>query len=217
MSVLNKLASALNQRDEVPNQILAEEIASSDDEEAVAELITALTHRDKAIRYDCIKVLYEIGAQKPELIAPYADDFAKLITSRDNRLVWGGMTALGSVVDQAADAVGKHVDAIINATAHGSVITQDWGVRVLAMLVASQAALASKNVRYAERVWPFLLDFLRHCPSKDLPRHAESVLMAVNADNAADLASLLEGRQGELTPAQAKRLEAVLKKLHQAG
>ena len=99
MSVLQKLASALDRSDEVPNQLLAKEIASSGDKVAVQELVDNLANKNKDIQSDCIKVLYEIGDIKPDLIAGYVDTFVKLLGSRNNRLVWGAMTALGAVAN----------------------------------------------------------------------------------------------------------------------
>lgn len=206
MSVLDKLASALERNDEVPNQILAKEIAGAGDKKVVRELVDNLSNKDKAIQNDCIKVLYEIGALKPDLIAGYVDDFVKLLHSRNNRLVWGGMTALGTIAPHKAADIWKHVDAIIEATDHGSVITQDWGVRVL-------ATVSAQDVAYEKRIFPFLKSFLQKCPPKDLPRHAESVLVTVKPNNKADLLSLLESRQPALKAAPAKRLAQVIRKI----
>src|SRR6266513_422108 len=97
MTVLDKLATALNRRDEVPNQELAKEIVRSNDRRAVKELIENLAHKDKNIQSDCIKVLYEVGEREPALIAPYYNEFGKLLDSKNNRLVWGAMTALDSI------------------------------------------------------------------------------------------------------------------------
>ena len=47
MSVLNKLASALERSDEVPNQLLAKEIAASADKVAVQELVDNLANKNK--------------------------------------------------------------------------------------------------------------------------------------------------------------------------
>src|SRR6185436_409694 len=116
MSILNKLASALDRSDEVPNQLLAKDIAASADKVAVQELVDNLANKDKDIQSDCIKVLYEIGTIKPELIAGYVDTFVKLLGSRNNRLVWGAMTALGTVATVDTSAIAKHIDTIIRAT-----------------------------------------------------------------------------------------------------
>jgi len=72
MSVLTKLATALNRRDEIPNQALAEEIVKKHDVSAVRELVDNLSDPDKGIQSDCIKVLYEIGQRDPKLIATIA-------------------------------------------------------------------------------------------------------------------------------------------------
>src|SRR6266545_6708403 len=97
MSVLNQLASSLGRRDETPNQELARDLAAKKDRKGIRELAENLWNKDKNIQADCIKVLYEVGAIEPKLIASYADDFVRCLRSRNNRLVWGGMTALTEV------------------------------------------------------------------------------------------------------------------------
>jgi hypothetical protein len=207
VSVLSKLASALNRSDEVPNQLLAREIAEAGDTAAVQELVDKLSNKDKAVQSDCIKVLYEIGAHKPELIAAYSDKFLDLLHSRNNRLVWGAMTALGAIAPLSTGDIGRRLDDVIRATEYGSVITQDWGIRVL-------AAVAASDESYERRILPFLTTFLKKCPPKDLPRHAESVLPAVNAGNRAAILSILESRRSSLKTAQAKRLEKVIRQIN---
>ncbi len=58
MNVIQKLASSLNRRDEVPNQELAKQIAGKNDKKAVKELIDNLANKSRDIENDCIKVLY---------------------------------------------------------------------------------------------------------------------------------------------------------------
>src|SRR6266481_2323275 len=97
MVIINRLASSLNRRDEVPNQELAKEIILKNDKKAVKELVENLNNKNKDIQSDCIKVLYEIGEQKPSLISDYGKDFITLLDSRNNRLQWGAMTALNAI------------------------------------------------------------------------------------------------------------------------
>src|SRR5512147_2818588 len=97
MSVLDKLAHSLGRRDEVPNQELARDLAARKDKAGIHEIAENLWNKDRNIQADCIKVLYEVGYMEPKLIADYAEDFAKLLRSKNNRLVWGGMTALAAV------------------------------------------------------------------------------------------------------------------------
>jgi hypothetical protein len=206
MSVLPKLASSLQRNDEVPNQELALEIAQSEDKAAVQELVENLKNPSKDIQNDCIKVLYEVGARKPYLIAEYAEAFVKLLQSRHNRMVWGGMTALGTIVDLKAPELWNHIELIIDATENGSVITQDWGIRVL-------SALNVKGEMYEQRIFPFLIKFLKGCPAKDVPRHAESMVVAVNRESVGELLAVVEARKQTLTKAQVKRLNQVIRQL----
>src|SRR5437870_13726233 len=50
MTILDKLASSLNRRDEVPNQQLAMQIVDGNDEKAVKELVRNLRNRDREIQ-----------------------------------------------------------------------------------------------------------------------------------------------------------------------
>lgn len=206
MTILNRLASAQNRNDEALNQALAKEIVESSDSTSVGELIEALTNPNKAIRHDCIKVLYEIGYLQPQLIAPYAADFIKHIRSRDNRMVWGAMIALGTIAHLQAAMIGQHLDTLLHVTETGSVITQDWGIRVL-------AAVSTHDSAYEARIFPFLLNFLEQCRPKDVPAHAESCQVAVNAGNQAQMVAVLEARLPTLTPAQAKRVTKVIRQI----
>ena len=112
MSVLNRIAYFQGRRDEVPNQELARDLAASEDRAGIREIAENLWNREPNVRSDCLKVLYEIGYLKPELVAPYAGDFLKLLGSRNNRLVWGGMIGLSTVAGIAADELYPHVAEI---------------------------------------------------------------------------------------------------------
>lgn len=211
MSVLNDLASAQGRRDEVPNQQLARKLARDADSERAQEdiqvLVSSLKNKNKAIRHDCIKVLYEIGAEKPQLIEQYVDEFVALLTQRDNRMVWGGMTALGSIAALKPRDLWKYRETLIQATQGGSAITQDWGIRVL-------AALCAASETYASNLFPFLMNFLENCPAKDVPRHAESILLgATNRPHQDQLRKTLEGRRSQLTTSQGKRVDKLIQRL----
>ena len=100
MSVINLLSSSLGIRDEIPNQKLAWEIAETENKEAIEELVDNLqNNKDKKIRNDCIKVLYETGYKKPELISKYLKVFVELLGNKNNRLIWGAMIAIDAIVD----------------------------------------------------------------------------------------------------------------------
>lgn len=205
MSVIDKLACALGRRDEIPNQELARELAETGNRMGVREVAENLWNKDKAIQSNCIKVLYEIGYLEPELVAPFATDFVKLLKSRNNRLVWGGMIALSRIGALAADDIFPHVTEIRKAMAGGSVITRDAGVLAL-------AGIASRKPAYNQAIFPYLLEHLRNCRPKDVPQHCEKILLAVNAENKIAFIAMLEKRLEDLQGSQVKRVEKVIRK-----
>ncbi len=204
MSVLNHLASSVGRRDEVPNQELARDLAANKDKTGIREIAENLWNKDKNIQADCIKVLYETGYIEPALIAPYAEDFVKLLKSNNNRLVWGGMIALGVVAKPSADVVFKHLDEIKKAMDSGSVITKDNGVKVL-------ADAASAEAEYNKVIFPYLLKHLQTCRPKDVAQHSEKVLSAVNASNKTEFIKVLEKRMEDLSGAGLARVKKVIK------
>lgn len=53
MSILNKLASALERNDQAPNQLLAKEIVETENRAGVRELVENLGSKNKAIAAAC--------------------------------------------------------------------------------------------------------------------------------------------------------------------
>lgn len=208
MTALDNLACALGRRDEVPNQELARRLVETEDRNGVREVAEGLWHNDRAIQADCIKVLYEVGYLKPELVAAYALDFLKLLKSRENRLVWGGMIALSTIGSLAADEIFPRWEEIRKAMDSGSVITRDGGVLAL-------AGIAAKNTAYNQEIFPYLLHHLQTCRPKDVPQHCEKILQAVNAGNKAEFIAVLEKRLEDLQGTQVKRVQKVIKQAQQ--
>ncbi len=209
MSALDKIAYMQNRREEVPNQQLAAELAKSEDHEGIREIADNLWNKNMNIANDCIKVLYEIGYLRPDLIANYAEEYVKLLQVKNNRMVWGAALALSTVADLSADILFKHVDAIKDAVVNGSVITQDSGLTTLAVI-------ASKNDLYRSEIFPFLLQHLQACRPKDVPPRSEKMLVAVTAKEKSAFVDILSQRLGELTPAQVKRVRRVIKQTEAA-
>jgi hypothetical protein len=209
MSVLSKLAISLGRRDEEPNQELARQLALSEDkfsiESGIRELIEGLKHKDSAIQSDCIKVLYELGMLQPDLIAPHVDTFLKLLNSKQNRLSWGAMIALHAIAEADPDGIYAVLPQILDAADHGSVITRDHAVAILAIL--------GKEKRYAGEAIPLLIVVLKSCPVNQLPSYAEIALSIINSEFKAEFVAVLRMRLPELKdlPAKQKRVEKVLK------
>lgn len=206
MSVVNLLASQLSRNDEMPNIELAHRLANEENYTGIEEIIKNLTCKDKKIQYDCIKVAYEIGQVKPELISKYVLTFIELLKSSNNRLVWGGMTALATITEEASETIMAHLDILKSAMKVGSVITIDKGVLTLAKL----AAVSKEN---NDVIFPILLHHLENCRPKEIPQHSESTLLAVTDENKEELLNVLRKREKYLTVPQLKRVKKIYKTL----
>lgn len=205
MTIIHKLAASLNRKDEGPNQELAVAIAEREDVEAVEELISLLNHKDKNIQSDCIKVLYEIGALRPDLIADYDEAFFKLLNHPNNRLVWGAMTALDAITLHHPAAISSGLAQIVDAADKGSVITKDHAVQILIKLCSLES--------YAGHAFPLLLAQIRQCPTNQLPMYAENATVIINDNNRSAFIDTLATRLSEIDKeSKRKRLEKVITK-----
>ena len=205
MSVIDRLSSSLGRRDEVPNKELAAELSETRDKAAIAELVRNLQNKEKKVQSDCIKVLYEIGEQAPDLISDYCQDFGALLGQKNNRLVWGGMTALNTIVFENPEGVYDLLPAMMEAIESGSVITRDNGIEVL-------AKLSSVNEIHGGITFAILIDQLEECPIKQLPQYAEKALVAVRPQNGIEFREVLKRRYGDLEKdSRRKRIDRVLK------
>jgi hypothetical protein len=204
MSVLNKIAFFQNIRNDTPNQELARELAQSKDQDGVREIVENLQNTEQNIQSDCLKVLYELGYLDPGLIADYVDDFLALLTSKNNRMVWGSTIALSTIADLQADKILEQQALIRQTMEKGSVITVDNGVKIL-------ARAASKKPGESGEIFAYLLTLLETCRPKDVPAHAENILAAVNAGNKDGFLRVITTRMPEMSESQAKRLKKVVK------
>jgi hypothetical protein len=205
MSALDHIAYFQNRRDEVPNQVLARDLANRKDRPGIREIAENLWNKDKGIQADCIKVLYEIGYIQPELVSGYAEDFIKLLKSKNNRLVWGGMIALGTVASLKADLIFAHLAEIQKAMDSGSVITVDNGVQTLALA-------ASKGGKYNKAIFPYLLNHLKTCRPKDVAQHSEKSLPAVvDSSGKKEFIAVLQKRMEDLSGSGLARVKKVIK------
>lgn len=197
--MLERLACRLGRKDEVPNIELAESLCASMDQEGIREIAGGLKSAEASVANDCVKVLYEIGQRKPELIAGYVNDFITLLSSKNNRVVWGSMMALSRIAPLRPEAIHARLPEIITAYYKGSVITVDNSISVFSQLCKA-------NQGYQDEIFPFLLCHLQNCRTKEIPQHAERMRVCIDAGNRNDFLAVLTSRMNELTQAQKARL-----------
>jgi hypothetical protein len=204
VSILDRLASALGRNDERPNVELAEELAAKPDAAAVVELVGALSG-PTAVSNDAIKVLYELGALRPELVAPRVGAFLALLGSKNNRNVWGALQAIEAVTQLVPETVVVSLPAIVSAADKGSVIAKDKAVQILAKLAAAG---------YAEAALPVLLERVENAAPNQFPMYAEAASLVVDAAHRERLARILEARLARIeASAKRVRVEKSLRRL----
>ena len=205
-SIADRLAGALERRDEHPNIALAEDLASSSDVSAIAELADLVREGDTRQRNDAMKVLYEIGARRPDLLASHCGLFLEALGSKTNRQVWGAMSALDTLASLRADEIAAELPKIIDAADRGSVIAKDRCTSILTKLA---------KAGYAERAVPILLERLKSAAPNQFPTYAEQTADVVTATEKPGLIATIRQRLGSMTQkAKRERMEKLLRKLN---
>jgi len=204
MSIIELLASSRGSRKSDANISLAEEIASTGNGAAVSDLINILKHKDRNLQSDAIKTLYEVGYRNPELIAPYCSEFLYLLSSKNNRLVWGAMVGLTCIAHIRHQELFKSLDIIIETVDKGSVITIDCGVDILAKLNQFDA--------YHNTTDPLLMEQLSKCPIKQLPTYVGKALEHIGDHSSEAYLNIITNRLGECDKeSQRRKLEKLLR------
>ena len=206
MNVAKQLASALERRDEQPNIELARKVAATGDPSLVRELVSLLYEGKRAIQNDSIKVLYEIGLLNPTLIAPYCEQFVALLQSKNNRLQWGAMIALGTIVHVETGCISQAITQIVDAADRGTVITKDHAFKILVQLYSKE--------KYAEMAFALLNEQLYKSPVNQLPMYAELAMEVMRQRDKATFIHTLQTRLADVDKeSKRKRINNVLKKI----
>jgi hypothetical protein len=204
--MIEQIASAFGEKEQKRNIELAVLLCETENHKGITEIVDGLNDK-KAVANDCIKVLYEIGYRKPDLIKEYTDVFIKLLDKRNNRLVWGGMTALSTVASLKPKIIEKEIDKIIYAYNNGSVITVDASIVVF-------TAIVSADVEISDQIFLLLIRHLENCRPKEVGQHAEKIYQCINRKNVNSYKQVLEKRYDILSASQQKRVKKLLTKVN---
>lgn len=209
-SIIDQLASSHGRNDEAVNIMLAENIAKKKDATAVEELIGLTQHTKAPIRSDVIKVLYEIAEREPALLKPHFKAILTLLSHKDNRMKWGAMTTLSALSSFDAGLFTKHITAIVDAMDHGSVITRDHGIVILANV--------ARRPSQSDNCLALLFEQLEKAPVNQFPMYAEKTAEVITPSHLQTLIEIIESRQDVMdVPSKKKRLQQLLKKLTPNG
>jgi hypothetical protein len=206
MSALQEISYYQNKRDAVPDQILAKRLADEEDIDGIAEIVENLQNKNKSIASDCLKVLYELGYIRPDLIARYVDNFLGLLKSKNNRMVWGSMIALATIATYKPHEIAAQYELIHEKMKNGTVITIVWGIRLIGNLVGEAP-------EYEEMVMPYVTHLLNTCIPRDVATHGEGLLPMITEQNEHVFRQIFDSRMADMSAAQARRMRGVIKKI----
>lgn len=205
--IAQRLASALGRKDEQPNIDLAIDIANKNDHQAVVALIELIQGKNKDYQNDSIKVLYELGERNPELIADFIPQFITCLSSKNNRLQWGSMAALKSLVNTQEAALYAELENLQEAANKGSVITKDNFIGILVSLMG--------NPDYHDKAFDYLIKQMESCPTNQLPMYAEMAISSINQLTKTVFIDTLNARLDEIEKeSKKKRVLKVIQKLN---
>ncbi len=206
MHVVSQLASSLDRRDEEPNIALAEKLASEGDTASIAILVDLLSTGTKALKHDAIKTLYETAERRPELLAPHVDTFLEVLRSKDNRMVWGAMSALAALAAVTPEKLMSEINAILEIADRASVISKDKAMALLATL--------NSDPRYHDILMPVIFTRLANAATNQTPMYAELTAPSLLQDDIPRFEEIVRTRIAEIPqPAKKARLEKLLRKL----
>lgn len=206
MAIADRLAGALDRRDEAPNVELAEDLVARADRAGIAEVVELVRTGTSRQRNDAMKVLYEIGARRPDLVGGYCPVFLEALSSPNNRQVWGAMSALDSVAEQRAETLVAELPRILAAADKGSVIAKDRCTSILVKLA---------RAGYAQKAVPILVERLKTAAPNQFPTYAEETASVMTPEQKPGFLAVLKQRIGGIgQKSKRERVEKVMAKLN---
>jgi hypothetical protein len=206
MTYIERISFSLGERSEVPNQVLAKELALESNKKGIKEIYSYLFDDNKSKASDCLKVLYEIGYIKPELISCYLNDFVGLLDSKNNRMVWGCMIAIANIANVEPFEVYKINDKIKEKIVSGSLITQVWGIYALVNMIKAEPD-------YYSEFKEMLFDLQRQCRAIDFAKRALTISEIVVAEDINEFIKIISVEEGFVSKSAQKKLDRLIKHL----
>jgi hypothetical protein len=206
MSIAHRLAGKRTPRTEEPNIRLAEDVCAKGDIDAVAELGELLDAGRKKQRHDALKVLYEIGLRKPELVVPQLENLIDQLDGRDNRILWGTIYALSTIAQLAPKQLMGFLPVILAASDRATVIAKDKAMLILAELCMQEDS--------HKAVVPKMLNHVAEAAVNQFPTYAERAEPSLRGPERKRLAKIIRARVDvDEYPAKRKRMDKLLLKL----
>ena len=148
MSILKQLSSQAGDRTAESNKHVAARALQQPS--LLAEIAIGLASTDPKLAGDCAEVMTCVAADKPELVAPYADPLIAQLDHKDTRVRWEVMHSLAEIAAQAPGKISPLVPRLVDKIdCDKSVIVRDYALLAL-------GEYGGTSVEAARYVWPHL-------------------------------------------------------------
>lgn len=178
---------------------LAQELIAANDPQAVLRHLSALEDEREAPATQAARLVAELTEKKPELLVPLIERFARLLVSKNRRVVQAAASALPPLSRIAPAKVAKQLP----------VLTQNWQATTddgKDGLVRTFAGLCTASVAYQKRLEPALALALGEAEPKLLIRWTEIVLPALKGEPHARARAVVEERLYSIPRPQAQKI-----------
>ncbi|MEQ8629020.1 hypothetical protein [Ekhidna sp.] len=208
MPIQDQLAFALDRNDQEPNKLVAKQITNAGGIKEVKELISFIKSKPKQrAQSDAILVLAYVGELAPTLLSDEAPFLISQLNSSVNRVIFGSMIALAHIAHLTKGMLFDSLPQIIDAMDSGTVVTRDYGFRIMVTLYT--------DGKYKEDMFLLIQEQLMKAPSNQLGQYAERLMEVLNKDHLKPLIDTLEDRRNDVSNEHhIKRLNKNLKKLY---
>jgi hypothetical protein len=188
-------------KEKAPSAIekLAQELIAAGDGPSVLRHLAALEDEREAPSTQAARLVAELTDKKPELLVPLIERFARLLLSKNRRVVQSAAAALAPLSRIAPAKVAKQLP----------VLTQNWAATTEEGkdgLVRTFAGLCTASVAYQKRLEPALALALGEADPKLLIRWTEIVLPALKGEPHARARAVVEDRLYVIPRPQAQKI-----------
>ncbi|WP_420577000.1 hypothetical protein [Ekhidna sp.] len=208
MPIQEKLAYALDRKDQEPNRLVARQIVESEGQRGIEDLIEFIESKPKKrAQMDAMLALAYVGEMSPQVLAPYVHFLISKLNDPINRVIWGSMIGLAHIAHLVQPKLFSGLPKVIDAMDAGTVVTRDYGFRIMVDLY--------KDRQFQEDMFLLIQEQLMKAPSNQLGQYAERIIEVLNKNHLNPLIETLESRREDVTNEHhIKRLNKNLKKLY---
>ena len=174
MSILKHLSSQAGDRAEASNKRVAARALKQPS--LLAEIAIGLASTDTKLAGDCAEVMTFVAADKPELVAPYADPLIAQLDHKDTRVRWEVMHSLAEIAAQVPAKISPLVPRLVDKIdCDKSVIVRDYALLAL-------GEYGGTSVEAARYVWPHLRKALEAQAGKHVGKALEAMQKSAAID-----------------------------------